>query len=55
MGTRVLISAGWHQFITMPRVGAFVALAYMAAIDDPDRFSSSKKWIIYSPQLAVEA
>lgn len=39
--------------MTMPGVGALVALTYKAAIDDPDRFSSSRDvgpWVGLTPR-----
>jgi len=42
-----------RQLMTMPGVGALVALTYKAAIDDPDRFSSSRDvgpWVGLTPR-----
>lgn len=42
-----------RQFMTMPGVGALVALTVKAAIDDPDRFRSSKDvgpWVGLTPR-----
>lgn len=41
-----------HRLISMPGVGAVVALTYRSAVDDPSRFASSKKvgpWVGLTP------
>lgn len=41
-----------HRLMSMPGVGAVVALTYRSAIDDPSRISSSKKlgpWVGLTP------
>ena len=44
-----------RQLMTMPGVGALVALTFKAAIDDPERFSSSRDvgpWVGLTPRRA---
>lgn len=41
-----------RRMMSMPRVGAVVALTYRSAVDDPGRFTSSKKvgpWVGLTP------
>uniref|UniRef100_UPI003F6B2098 transposase n=1 Tax=Yoonia sp. TaxID=2212373 RepID=UPI003F6B2098 len=41
-----------HRLMTMPGIGAVVALTYRSAVDDPARFTSSKKvgpWVGLTP------